>query len=174
MRRGAIALLTILAALGPAQVAAQTCTLDFTIRVTQGVGDIHPGDEIEGHAEYTALGQSFRQEGGTTAWLASGEMSLGAGISGPIWTLITTSGGPTADLMGVYARHVEGLTVAGIPFEGPMALTLFGRAGTRDDPAPPTEQAEWDALDLRRAFSLQAHGYDMLSGDVAALTVSCR
>jgi hypothetical protein len=54
-----------------------------------------------------------------------------------------------------------------------MALTLFGRAGALDGPEPPTEQAEWDRLDLRRAFSLQAHGYDMLSGDVVELRISC-
>jgi hypothetical protein len=55
-----------------------------------------------------------------------------------------------------------------------MALTLFGRPGTRDDPTPPTRQEDWDALDLRRAFSLQADGHDMLAGEVTALTVTCR
>jgi hypothetical protein len=166
-------ILFLLACLGPGPATAQTCTLDFTIRVTQGVGDIRPDDELQGHAEYTALGQSFRQEGGTTAWLASGTMTLGSGISGPIWTLMTTSRGPTADLMGIYAHHVEGLTVAGIPFEGPMALTLFGPSGSRPDPSPPTTQEDWDRLDLRRAFSLQAHGHDMLSGEVTELTAMC-
>jgi hypothetical protein len=157
----------------PGVAVAQTCTLDFTIRVTQGVGSIRPDSELHGHAEYSLLGRSLEQEGGTTAWFATGEMRLGEEISGPIWTVLTTSGGPTADLMGVYARDVRGLSVAGIAFEGPMALTLFGRAGALDGPEPPTEQAEWDRLDLRRAFSLQAHGYDMLSGDVVELRISC-
>ncbi|MDG4649505.1 hypothetical protein P6F26_13765 [Roseibacterium sp. SDUM158017] len=164
---------TCLAALAPAMAGAQTCTLDFTVVVTQGVGDIRPGDEIHGQAEYTLTDRSIRQESGTTAWLASGEMRLGTDIAGPIWTLMTTAGGPTADLIGVYANHVEGLTVAGVAFEGPMALTLFGRAGTLRDPAPPTDQAAWDSLDLRRAFSLQAHGQDMLSGDVAEVMARC-
>jgi hypothetical protein len=157
----------------PAMSAAQTCTLDFTVRVTQGVGAIEPGDTLTGEATYTALGRSFRQEGGSTAHLASGEMTLGDGIRGPIWTLIITSQGPSADLVGVYAHHVEGLDVAGVAFEGPMALTLFGPPGSRPDPAPPTAQEDWDRLDLRRAFSLHAHGADMLAGDVTALQVTC-
>jgi hypothetical protein len=157
----------------PTPAPAQTCTLDFTVRVTQGVGPIQPGDALTGHAAYTALGQSFRQEGGSTAHLAQGEMTLGDSIRGPIWTLIITSRGPSADLVGVYAHHVEGLDVAGVAFEGPMALTLFGPPGSRPDPAPPTAQADWDRLDLRRAFSLHAHGADMLAGDVTDLSVAC-
>lgn len=153
--------------------AAQTCTLVFTIEVTQGVGMIRPGEHLEGRAEYTRLGQSYRQEGGSTAHLASGVMSLGDSISGPIWTLITTSRSNAADLVGVYAHHVSGLTVAGVSFEGPMALTLYGAPGTRTDTEPPTEQADWDVLTLRRAFSLHAHGSDMLAGDVLDLTVTC-
>lgn len=157
----------------PGAAPAQTCTLDFTVRVTQGVGPIRPGARLAGHAAYTALGRSFRQEGGSTAHLARGEMTLGEGIRGPIWTLIITSRGPAADLVGIYARHVQGLDVAGVAFEGPMALTLFGPPGSRPDPAPPTAQEDWDRLDLRRAFSLHAHGVDMLAGDVTDLTVSC-
>lgn len=160
-------------ALTTAAAAAQTCILDFTIVVTQGVGTIRPGTELAGHAEYTRLGQSFRQEGGSTAHLASGEMALGDSISGPIWTLITTSRSHAADLVGVYAHHVSGLTVAGVAFEGPMALTLFGEPGTRASTEPPTEQAEWDQLTLRRAFSLHAHGSDMLAGDVLTLIADC-
>jgi len=152
---------------------AQTCTLDFTIEVTQGVGTIRPGARLPGHAIYTGLGRSFRQEGGSTAHLASGEMTLGDSISGPIWTLVTTSRGNAADLIGVYAHHVSGLNVSGVEFEGPMALTLFGAPGTRADTAPPTEQAEWDAMTLRRAFSLHAHGSDMLAGTVLDLVVDC-
>lgn len=155
--------------------AAETCSLDFTIQVTQGVGNIRPGTELTGRAEFTTLGQSYRQEGGSTAYLASGEMVLGDGISGPIWTLITTSEGPSADLVGIYAHNVSGLSVAGIEFSGPMALTLFGRSGTRPDPGLPTEQVDWDRLDLRRAFSLQApEGRDLLTGDVTEVLVECR
>ncbi len=165
---------TVLACLTLAAPAgAQTCEIDFTIEVTQGVGAIEPGEFLDGHASFTALGRSFRQEGGSTAHLASGEMTLGDSIAGPIWTLITTSNGPAADLIGVYAHHVEGLTVAGVSFSGPMALTLFGPSGSRPDATPPTTQADWDRMDLRRAFTLHAHGADMLSGDVTELVVTC-
>lgn len=173
MSRRALFLLPFLMALWPGLALGQSCSVDFTIRVTQGVGAIRPETVMQGHADYTMLGRSIRQEGGSTAWLARGEMRLGDDIQGRIWTLMTTAGGPTADLMGVYAVDVTGLTFAGVPFEGPMALTLFGAPGTRDDPTPPTRQEDWDALDLRRAFSLQADGHDMLAGDVIALTVDC-
>ncbi|MBY6202109.1 hypothetical protein KUV65_12095 [Maritalea mobilis] len=156
-----------------APVAAQSCTIDFIVVVTQGVGSIRPGEELTGHASYTVEGPSFRQEGGSTAHLATGQMSIGDSISGPIWTLMITSEGPTADLIGIYANHVEGLTVAGIEFEGPMTINLFGRPGTRPDPAPPTRQEEFDRMDLRRSFSLQAHGRDMLAGNVTRLTAVC-
>ena len=158
----------------PLPVAAQTCTLAFTIEVTQGVGTIRPGAELTGMASYTTQGQSFRQEGGSTAHLASGEMQLGDSIRGPIWTLIVTSQGPAADLVGVYAHNVEGFTFAGVEFEGPMAITLFGPSGSRPDSAPPTLQEDWDRMDLRRAFTLQApRGRDMLAGDVTTLDVDC-
>lgn len=134
---------------------------------------IPPGTTLQGRADYTVEGRSIRQEGGTTAHLATGRMVLGDTIAGPIWTLITTSNSPTADLMGVYARDVEGLSFAGTVFEGPMALTLFGLPGTRPTPAPAVTQAEWDRLNLRRAFSLHADGQDMLAGDVTALSVDC-
>ena len=100
-------------------------------------------------------------------------MTLGDGISGPIWTLIITSQGPSSDLIGVYAHDVRGLSVAGVSFEGPMALTLFGPSGSRPDPAPPTRQEDWDRMDLRRAFTLSAHGRDMLTGDVTEVRVDC-
>lgn len=154
--------------------SAESCGIDFTVRITQGVGPIAPGTTLQGRADYTVQGRSIRQEGGTTAHLAHGRMALGDTISGPIWTLITTSNSPTADLMGVYARDVEGLSFAGTPFEGPMALTLFGRPGARPTPAPATTQAEWDRLDLRRAFTLHADGQDMLTGEVTDLRVLCR
>ncbi len=163
-----------LALIMPGVATAQSCTLNFTISVTQGVGPIRPGTELSGSASYTMLGQSFRQEGGSTAHLASGEMQLGDEIRGPIWTLIVTSQGPAADLIGVYAHNVEGFTFAGVEFGGPMAITLFGPSGSRPDSAPPTRQEDWDRLDLRRAFSLQApQGRDMLAGDVLSLEVDC-
>jgi hypothetical protein len=152
--------------------AAQTCTINFTIEITQGVGFIRPGTHLPGTAEYVTSGQTFRQEGGTTAHYADGHMTIGDGITGPIWTLITTSRGHAADLVGVYAHHVEGLSFAGQDYEGPMALTLFGAPGTRPTNAAPTTQAEWDAMDVRRAFSLHADG-DMLAGDVLDLTAQC-
>lgn len=159
---------------GPSQAAAQTCELTFTVTLTQGAGPLRPGTELDGQATFTPIGESFRQEGGSTAHLASGEMRLGEGISGQVWTLIITSEGPAADLVGVYANQVEGLSVAGIDFSGPMALTLFGPSGSRPDPNPPTEQEDWDRMDLRRAFSLQAPtGRDILTGDVAEVVVAC-
>jgi hypothetical protein len=163
-------------ALSPALASAQTCRAQFSIEVTQGVGPITPGAVLSGVAEYTTQGRSFRQEGGATAHLATGEMLLGEDIRGPIWTLISSAsitGGGAADTVGIYARHVEGLTYAGVEFTGPMALTLFGRPGTRTTPAPPATQAEWDALSLRRVFFLSAGGADMLAGDVRTLTVDC-
>lgn len=171
--RLAALLLTALLGTLASRAPAQTCTLDFTVEVTQGVGTIRPGTRLDGHAVYTRLDRSFRQEGGSTAHLVSGEMTLGDRISGQIWTLVTTSRGNAADLIGVYAHHVSGLNVAGIAFEGPMALTLFGAPGTRTDTEPPTAQADWDAMALRRAFTLHARGSDMLAGDVLDLLVAC-
>ncbi|MBF9028921.1 hypothetical protein HKCCE3408_00815 [Rhodobacterales bacterium HKCCE3408] len=163
--------LAVLALTGPA--AAETCRLDFTIEITQGVGDIRPGDMLPGWAEFTTQG-SFRQEGGSTAHLATGQMALGEDISGPVWTLIATARNFSADLVGIYAHDVTGFSFAGVDFEGPMALTLFGPPGTRPDAVPPVTQEEWDALDLRRVFVLHAHGLDMLAGDVRELTADCQ
>ena len=154
-------------------MAAQTCTLDFTVEVTQGVGLIAPGTHLPGFAEFTTDGRSFRQEGGSTGHMAMGAMGIGEDIAGRVWTLITTSRGHAADLIGVYARDVEGLSFAGVDFEGPMALTLFGAPGTWALDIPPRTQAEWDAMDMRRAFTLHAHGADMLAGDVVDLTARC-
>jgi hypothetical protein len=160
--------------LGPALAPAQTCDLAFTVILTQGAGPLHPGDALEGEATFTAIGESFRQEGGSTAHLASGEMRIGDTISGQVWTLIITSEGPSSDLIGVYAHHVEGFSVAGIDFSGPMALTLFGPSGSRPDPNPPTAQEDWDRMDLRRAFTLSApEGRDLLTGDVTEVLVNC-
>lgn len=164
----------ILAALTlPRMAGAQTCTLDFTVEVTQGVGTILPGTRLPGHAQFTPSGRTIHQEGGSTGHLAVGRMSIGDGISGPIWTLITTSRGAVADLIGVYARDVQGLSYGGLDYEGPMALTLFGPPGAREVTAPPTTQADWDEMNLRRAFTLHAHGADMLAGNVLDLTATC-
>lgn len=154
-------------------VAAQTCTLEFTVEVTQGVGLIRPGTHLPGSAHFSTTGQSFRQEGGATAHLAMGTMTIRDDISGPIWTLITTSRSSAADLVGVYARHIEGLSYGGLDYSGPMALTLFGPPGSRPEETFPTTQADWDDMNVRRAFFLHAHGADMLSGNVLDLTVEC-
>ena len=157
----------------PASALQMTCRLDFEVVVTQGVGDIRTEDRLTGRAEFSTTGRSLPQEGDGAAWFATGEMRIGPDIAGTIWMVVTAAGGPTADLIGIYAEEVEGLSVAGIAFEGPMALTLYGRAGTLEGPEPPTAQEAWDRLDLRRAFTLAAHGYDMLTGSIAALTVDC-
>ena len=162
---------TVLAIASPA--AAQTCMIDFTIEVTQGVGSIPIGSLLPGSALFTASGQTIRQENGSTGHLAMGHMTIGDNITGQIWTVIITSRGQVADLIGIYANQVEGLSFAGVDFEGPMALTLFGAPGTRQTAHTPTTQAEWDDMNMRRAFSL--HGFsDMLAGDVVALTAECR
>ena len=171
MRPLLVSLLMSLA--GPVQ--ALTCDLAFTIDVTQGVPAFPPGSKLGGRASFRTLGDEIRQEGGATAHLATGEMVLGEDISGPIWTVIVTSEGSAADLVGLYANKVSGLSVAGVEFAGPMALMLYGQPGARPEPEPPVTQAEWDRFDMRRVFSLQApQGRDMLAGDVSALTVTCR
>ncbi|MGP1357437.1 hypothetical protein [Roseicyclus sp.] len=157
----------------PASAQVMTCRLDFEVVVTQGVGEILNGDRLAGTAEFQTTGRTLPQEGDGAAWFATGEMRLGPDIAGTIWMVVTAAGGPTADLIGIYAEDVEGLSFAGIDFEGPMALTLYGRAGTLDGPVPPMRQEAWDRLDLRRAFTLAAHGYDMLTGSVAELRVEC-
>lgn len=170
--------LLILLTLGFATpLAAQTCTLDFTIEVTQGVGIIRPGTRLPGTAHFTTDGRSFRQEGGSTAHLATGNMTIGDGVGGvfggPIWTLITTSRSHAADLVGVYARNIEGLSYGGLDYSGPMALTLFGPPGSRPEETFPTTQSDWDDMNVRRAFFLHARGSDMLSGNVLDLVVNC-
>lgn len=165
-------ILTLFALTTALPAAAATCALSFTIEVTQGAGTIRPGTELTGQAEFTTQG-SFRQEGGVTAHFATGHMRLGPDIEGPIWTLITTSRSFSTDLVGIYAHEVTGLSTAGIAFEGPMVLALYGAPGTRPEPIPPNAQAEWDALSLRRVLTLHAHGQDMLAGDVTDLTAAC-
>jgi hypothetical protein len=158
----------------PQPTAAQTCDLTFTVILTQGAGTMRPGTELAGAANFTTDGQSFPSGGGSIAHLASGEMLIGDAISGAIWTLVINSDGAVVDLVGLYANDVEGLSVAGIAFSGPMVLTLFGRSGARADPDPPILQEDWDRLDLRRAFTLEApEGRDSIQGDVTDLLVEC-
>ncbi len=166
-------ILTTTALLLAAPATAQSCLLNFTVEVTQGVGTIRPGTQLPGTAQFTTSGQSFRQEGGAMGHLATGQMTIGDGITGPIWTLITTSRGHAAELVGIYAREIEGLSFAGLDYDGPMALTLYGLPGSRTEAVPPTTQDEWDIMDLRRAFTLHASGGDMLAGDVLDLAVEC-
>lgn len=157
----------------PVLAQAATCHIDFAITVTQGVGTIRPGAGLTGTADFTATGTSFRGEGGATVHLATGEMRLGGDVTGEIWALVTTSQGAVADLVGVQARNVRGLSFAGIGYRGPMTISLYGRPGSRPDTAMPTTQTDWDAMDLRRSFALHAQGYDRLAGDITALTVTC-
>ncbi|MEM9320301.1 MAG: hypothetical protein AAGA70_15060 [Pseudomonadota bacterium] len=156
----------------PSAGIAATCELTFSFEVTQGVGMIEPGTELLGRAEFTT-GESIRQEGGVMAHLATGEMTIADNITGPVWTLITTSRDFTADLVGIYAREVTGFSFAGVEFGGPMVITLYGRPGTMAEAVPPQSQAEWDALTLRRVVTLHAHGRDMLAGDITELLADC-
>lgn len=165
------ALVALLALTPPA--SAQTCALSFTIEITQGVGSILPGTRLPGQAQFTTIGQPTRAGGNSTAHPASGRMDLGDAISGPIHTLVNTSNGSVVDLFGVYARDIQGLSVVGIDFAGPMVLTLFGDPGSHPVPGPPATQDGWDRLDLRRSFTLHAQGYDMLAGDVVDFSATC-
>lgn len=152
---------------------AQGCGLSFGLTVTQGVGTLRPGDRLTGTADFTPTGRSFRGEGGARVHLARGEMRLGDGITGEIWALVTTAGNPVADLLAVHARNVTGMDFAGIAYRGPMTISLYGRPGSLAGPAVPTDQAAWDAMDLRRSFALHAQGYDRLAGDMDTVTVDC-
>jgi len=166
-------LCTLALALLPALAAAQSCRVDFSVAVTHGVGGLRPGDTLQGTARFVPTGRSFRQEGGATVHLATGEMTLGPSIRGEVWALVTTSGNPVADLIAVHARNVEGLSVAGLRYAGPMTISLYGRAGQLPAPTIPTAQAAWDAMQVSRRFALHAQGYDRLAGDIAALILAC-
>lgn len=166
--------LTLIAGLlCPAIAAAQECRVAFSLTVTQGVGFTRPGDPLTGHATFRATGESYRGEGGATVHLATGEMRLGQEVRGEVWALVTTSGNPVADLVAVHARDVTGMDFAGIAYRGPMTISLYGRPGSLPAPAVPTDQAAWDAMDLRRSFALHAQGYDRLGGDITALALDC-
>ncbi|NKX43314.1 hypothetical protein [Roseicyclus persicicus] len=164
----------LLAGLLPGVAPAQTCRFDYAIAVTQGVGEIRPGARMSGDGAFTLLGDRLQGEGDSTVHLARGEMRLGDGIRGEIWAIVTTAPGPAADLLGVYARDVEGMSFAGLDYAGPMLITLYGRIGTLAGDLPPLTQDGWDAMDLSRRFALHAQGYDRLAGDVTALAINCR
>jgi len=156
---------------GPA--LALTCTMSFSVHITHGIGPYPPGTELQGTAGFETL-RSFRQEGGATAHLATGTMELDGHITGRLWTLITTSRTIAADLVGLYALDVEGLTFVGQDFRGPMAITLYGDPGSWPHARPPVTQAEWDSLTLRRSFQLHApDSSDMLGGDITDLQATC-
>ena len=157
----------------PAPALALSCDLSFSVTVTHGIGPYPPGTELQGTATFETH-NSFRQEGGATAHLATGTMTLEGQITGRLWTLITTSRTVAADLIGLYALDVEGLSFMGQEFRGPMAITLYGDPGSWSHERPPISQQEWDSLDLRRVFQLHApDSSDMLGGDIASLTADC-
>ncbi len=165
--------LAVLLMLLPGQVMALTCTITFSVEITHGIGPYPPGVELNGTAEFETL-RSFRQEGGATAHLATGTMGLDGHITGRLWTLITTSRTVAADLVGLYALDVEGLTFVGQDFRGPMAITLYGDPGSWPHERPPVTQEEWDSLTLRRSFQLHApDSSDMLGGDITRLDATC-
>ncbi len=152
---------------------ALTCTLTFDVVITHGIGPYPPGTVVQGEAQFETI-RSFRQEGGATAHLATGTMELDGHITGRLWTLITTSRTNAADLIGVYAVEVEGLSFVGQEFRGPMAITLYGDPGSWPYDRPPETQEEWDSLTLRRSFQLHAaESRDMLGGDILRLTADC-
>lgn len=165
--------LTLLLFCLPAPAMALACSLGFSVSVTHGIGPYPPGTVLDGTAEFETH-RSFRQEGGATAHLATGTMTLEGQITGRLWTLITTSRTVAADLVGLYALDVEGLSFIGQDFRGPMAITLYGDPGSWPHARPPISQAEWDSLDLRRVFQLHApDSSDMLGGDITALVAEC-
>ena len=165
--------LFLIALLWSSAATAMVCDIAFEVRVTHGIGPYPPGVDLHGTAQFETL-RSFRQEGGATAHLATGTMGLEGNSSGRLWTLLTTSRTVAADLVGLYALDVEGLTFIGQEFRGPMALTIYGPPGSWPHERPPITQAEWDSLTLRRTFQLHApNSSDMLGGDVTALTATC-
>lgn len=165
----------LLLALIPAALplSAQECRVEFTVEVTQGAGGLRPGQTLTGDAAFRTTGETRPGEAGITVHLASGEMTLAPGIRGDLWAVVTTSGNPVADLISLQAREVEGFSVAGLAYAGPMTITLYGQPGTLPGPAIPTAQSAWDAMTLARRFALHAQGYDRIAGDVTALTLAC-
>jgi len=157
----------------PTAAQALRCEINYEVTVTHGIGPHRPGAVLTGEAHFETQ-RSFRQEGGATAHLATGRMALDGNISGRLWTLITTSRDHNADLVGLYAVEVEGLSFVGQEFRGPMAITLYGEPGSWPHNRPPVTQPEWDSLTLRRTFQLHApDSRDVLSGDITALAAVC-
>lgn len=171
MRHLILLLLTVLPAPAPAQ--SLSCNLTFELEVTQGIGPYPPGTPLTVAAEFETL-RSFRQEGGATAHLTSGTMVLDGDISGRLWSLISTSRDQAANLIGLYAVDVEGLTFVGQEYRGPMTITLYGEAGQWPYARPPITQAEWDSFNLRRSFLLHSiESRDWLAGDITAVVAAC-
>ena len=165
--------LVLLVLLWSAPAQSMVCDIAFDVRITHGIGPYPPGVELQGTARFETL-RSFRQEGGATAHLATGTMGLDGHITGRLWTLITTSRTVAADLVGLYALDVEGLSFVGQDFRGPMAITLYGDPGSWPHERPPITQEEWDSLTLRRSFQLHApDSSDMLGGDITRLEADC-
>jgi hypothetical protein len=161
------------ALLWSSSATAMVCDIAFDVQITHGIGPYPPGVELHGTAQFETL-RSFRQEGGATAHLATGTMGLDGHITGRLWTLITTSRTIAADLVGLYALDVEGLSFVGQDFRGPMAITLYGDPGSWPHARPPITQEEWDSLTLRRSFQLHApDSSDMLGGDITSLLATC-
>jgi len=157
----------------PALAQSLSCSLTFELEVTQGIGPYPPGTPLTVAAEFETL-RSFRQEGGATAHLTSGTMVLDGDISGRLWSLISTSRDQAANLIGLYAVDVEGLTFVGQEYRGPMTITLYGEAGQWPHERPPITQAEWDSFNLRRSFLLHSiESRDWLAGDITSLTAAC-
>lgn len=167
-----VALILAFLQLPVSAAAATTCELSFRFEVTQGVGLIRPGTELEGAADFST-GESMRQEGGSVGHIATGEMSVEGDIRGRVWTLITASRDHASDFVGVYATDVTGFSFAGIEFTR-LKLLLFGQPGAIGVAEPPLTQDGWDALATRRTVILESHdGSDMLSGDITELTAVC-
>jgi hypothetical protein len=159
---------------GTGLAPAQTCDLAFTVILTQGAGPLRPGDELEGEATFTAIGESFRQEGGSTAHLASGEMRIGDTDLGAYLDAHHHVRGAVLRPHRRLCPPCRGLSVAGIDFSGPMALTLFGPSGSRPDPNPPTRRRTGTAWTCAAPSRFQApEGRDILTGDVTEVLVNC-
>ncbi len=163
----------VLFAFVPGHAAALSCTLTFTVTVSQGVGFIRPDTALQGTASFTTDGRTVPSDAQTTGHLAQGEMVIEGAIRSRIWSLMVTHRGTSTELVGIYGLDSTGLSFAGIDFSGPMVLTLFGPPGSRDDDAIPMTQSDWDRMNLRRNFALMSGTGDMLSGRVTDLVADC-
>jgi hypothetical protein len=165
--------IAILLLLLPQTAIALTCSLQFELVVTQGIGPYPPDTTLSVTAQFETV-RSFRQEGGAIGHLVTGTMVLDGNIAGRLWSVISTSRDQAANLVGLYAVDVEGLTFVGQEFRGPMTVTLYGEAGQWPYDRPPITQEEWDSFDLRRSFLLHSiESRDWLAGDITSLTAAC-